>query len=179
MPTLEIDDVIVLLLGSPTNVPALENQISGITRLEKLIFLIENESSLKELICETAGFTAYNFGPFSAAVYKAVDSLHGYDLIEDTGSLTSNSEDSWEQISVIGMGSSDPYATRDFRLTDKGIRYYSVLRDEVPGRYIDELTKLKEQFGSIPLKQLVRYVYQRYPTMTKNSIIRDDILGDD
>lgn len=179
MSVLEIDDVIVLLLGSPTRIPALVGQISGITRLEKLIFLIENESSLDEIMSEKAEFSAYNFGPFSAAVYKAVDSLHGYELIEDSGSLTSNSEDSWEQVRVIGVDRSDPYATRDFRLTAKGKRYYDALCQEVPSKYVEELTRLKEQFGSIPLRQLVRYVYQRYPEMTEKSIIREDVLGNE
>lgn len=177
MPELEVDDVIVLLLGSPTNKPALKNQISGITRLEKLVFLIENELSVKELMCEDAGFTAYNFGPFSAAVYKAVDSLSGYGLIEDTGSITSSNEDSWEQIRVIGVSQADPYATRDFRLTERGIQYYEVISGDISEEDLAELTKLKDQFGSMPLRQLVRYVYQQYPHMTENSIIRDEILG--
>ena len=177
MPELEVDDLIVLLLGSPTSKPALDGRISGITRLEKLIFLLEHESSLKDYMCEDTGFEAYNFGPFSAAVYKAVDSLSAYGLIEDTGSINSSNEDSWEQIRVIGVARPDPYATRDFKLTDRGRLYYDAISAEIPDEGIEELTRLKEQFGAIPLRQLVRYVYQGYPTMTHKSIIREDILG--
>ena len=64
MNQLEIDDVIVLLLGAPTTNRFLQNRIDGITRLEKLVFLIERESSLSELITEDSNFIPYNFGPF-------------------------------------------------------------------------------------------------------------------
>ena len=87
MPKLEIDDVVVLLLGCPTEKPELEDKLSGVTRLEKLVFLVEQETSLGELLDEDANFIAYNFGPFSAAVYQAVDSLSGYGLLEDSASL--------------------------------------------------------------------------------------------
>lgn len=177
MPKLEIDDVIVLLLGCPTAKPELKNKLSGITRLEKIVFLIEKETSLAELLDEDAKFVPYNFGPFSATVYQAVDALSGYGLLEDSRSIADNTEDSWEQISVIGVRCPDPYATRDFKLTEKGMRYYLALTEEVSKEQIDELTNLKEHFGSIPLRQLVRYVYQKYPEMTEISIIRDEVLG--
>ncbi|MDE0117235.1 MAG: hypothetical protein OXT07_11515 [bacterium] len=177
MPKLEIDDVVVLLLGCPTEKPELEDKLSGVTRLEKLVFLVEQETSLGELLDEDANFIAYNFGPFSAAVYQAVDSLSGYGLLEDSASLANSDEDSWEQIRVVGVDRSDPYATRNFELTERGKQYYRVLTEEISDEYIDELVALKEQFGSIPLRQLVRYVYQEYPDMTENSLIRDDILN--
>lgn len=177
MPKLEIDDVVVLLLGCPTGKPELEDKLSGVTRLEKLVFLVEQETTLGELLDEDANFVAYNFGPFSPKVYQAVDALSGYGLLEDSRSIADSNEDSWEQVSVIGVRSPDPYATRDFRLTEKGKRYYRALAEEVSKEHIQELTGLKEQFGLIPLRQLVRYVYRRYPNMTENSIIRDEVLG--
>ena len=176
MPDLEIDDTIVLLLGAPTKNPALQDRVSGVTRLEKLVFLIERETSLKDLLTEDADFIPYNFGPFSKTVYRAVDLLSGYGLVDDSPSIAANDEDSWEQTWVIGFETPDRYATRDFRLTKKGKRYYTVLSREIPESYIRELTAFKEQFGSLPLRQLVRYVYQRYPKMTERSLIRDEIL---
>jgi hypothetical protein len=34
----------------------------------------------------------------------------------------------------------------------------------------------KTKFGRLPLRPLVRYVYERYPQFTDKSEIRDDIL---
>ncbi len=176
MTALEIDDTIVLLLGAPTKNPLLTDQLSGVTRLEKLVFLIEHETTLPDLLVEDADFTPYNFGPFSAIVYKAVDALVSYGLLDDSESTTKSVEDSWEQVWVLGVDRPDRYATRDFRLTEKGRRYYEALIRDIPKRYIRELSELKDQFGSIPLRQLIRYVYLRYPNMTEKSLIRDEVL---
>lgn len=178
MQTLEIDDAIVLLLGVPANDPSLRDQIKGITRLEKLVFLIERETALKDLLKEDARFRPYNFGPFSENVYRSVGYLSSYGLLEDTGRISDNTEDAWEQIQAIGIDQIDPYLTRDFRLTDIGKRYYESLIQDIPEHYIQDLSQFKERFAPIPLRQLVRYVYLRYPDMTERSLIREDILND-
>ena len=171
MQELEIDDAIVLLLGAHTKIAALRDQIRGVTRLEKLVFLIDNETLFGELIKEDAEFRPYNFGPFSEVVYKAVGFLSSYGLIEDTGSSSENTEDSWEQIAVISIERPDPYVTRDFRLTGSGKKYYAALAKDIPANFIRELSDFKDQFGSIPLRQLIRYVYRRYPHVTEQSLI--------
>ena len=180
MPGIELDDLIVLLLGTPTKNRALKGRIEGITRLEKLIFLIEQETSIPKILTEDTNFKPCNFGPFSDKVYKTVDYLSSYGLIEDTGSISNSRDESWEQVNVIDDEFNDPYATRNFTLTEKGLRYYEVLIDELRNEmdYIEELSELKETFGLLKLRQLVRYVYNQYPEMTEQSIIRSSILAD-
>jgi hypothetical protein len=50
--TFEVDDAIVLLLGAPSKFHNLEGRLEGITRLEKLIFLMEKETPLGEKLTE-------------------------------------------------------------------------------------------------------------------------------
>ncbi|MDE0498622.1 MAG: hypothetical protein OXH86_14840 [Acidimicrobiaceae bacterium] len=176
---LELDDLVVLLMGAPSKVPALQNRIEGITRLEKLVFLLERESSFGNILTEDTEFKPYNFGPFSANVYKAVNYLSAYGLIEDSAKIADSREDSWEQIRVIDDGHADPYATRVFALTDLGVEYYAALMEGLDDstRRIDELRKFKHQYAALPLRQLIRYVYNKYPDTTSNSLIRDEVLG--
>jgi hypothetical protein len=121
---LEIDDAIVLVLGAPSKSDKLRGRLEGITRLEKLIFLLERETSADQWLAEKGEFIAYNFGPFSTKVYQAVDMLSAAQIINDSGELTDNKEDSWERKNLIGESSEgvDPYITRDFELTDRGWR---------------------------------------------------------
>jgi hypothetical protein len=177
--SLEIDDAIVLLLGAPSRSNRVKGKIEGITRLEKLIFLLERETKSREWLTEDAKFDAYNFGPFSAKVYQAVDLLSAASLVVDSGAIAENSEDTWEMNNVIGEipGGADQYSTRDFALTERGWRYYNALTSRLPPGAVEEITDLKDKFATLPLRQLIRYVYQRYDSFTKNSIIRDDILG--
>jgi hypothetical protein len=172
---IEVDDLVVLLLGTPG--PTGEGgRIEGITRLEKLAFLIEKERK-PAWLSEQGDFVSHNFGPFSSKIYTAVDTLSAAGLVEDSGALASSTEDAWETEHVIGETPSDPYATRNFELTERGRRYYNALVSELPHGAADDLREFKSRFAGLPLRQLIRYVYERYPDFTDKSIIRDDVLG--
>jgi hypothetical protein len=174
---LEIDDAIVLLLGAPGASDRDRGRIEGITRLEKLLFLFERETEAPNWLREDAGFSSNNFGPFSAKAYQEIEMLTAAGLVEDSATISDSIEDAWETQNIIGEEASDPYATRNLTLTDKGLRYYKALLSELPEDAEVEVAKLKRRFGSMPLRRLIRYVYQRYPDFTDKSIIRDDILG--
>ncbi|KPG44026.1 hypothetical protein [Mycobacteroides immunogenum] len=175
---LEVDDAIVLLLGAPSS-PQLNGEIQGITRLEKLIFLLERETSADSWMTESADFKPYNYGPFSAKVYRAVDMLEAAGLLVDSARDSKSGEDSWEKGNAIyDSADIDPYTTRDFKLTTLGWRYYEKLENALTRDQRDDLSKFKSQFASIPLRQLVRYVYERYDTFTEKSLIREDVLTD-
>jgi hypothetical protein len=80
--TLELDseDLILLLLEANERLLH-KDAISGITRLEKLLFLLKNETDF-EGIANFFIFEPHNFGPFSKQVYEAVDFLEGCELIQ-------------------------------------------------------------------------------------------------
>lgn len=172
----EVDDAIVLLLGSPGRGPASKGKIEGVTRLEKLVFLLERETDLGKLLTEQPEFVAHNFGPFSAKVYQAVETLEAAGLLTDSAKLSATAEDSWESDNLIGEEPANAYTTRDFGLTELGFQYYDALLSELPEETESALQKFKETFGTVPLRQLIRYVYTRYPELTEKSVIRDDIL---
>lgn len=172
----EVDDVIILLLGAPSRFSTLKDRIEGITRLEKLIYLLEVESDLRKLLSESADFQPNKFGPFSSKIYHAIESLEAAGLVEDSTKLADTPADSWESLEVIGEDL-DPYATRDISITDLGRSYYRVLVGELPKGTEAELSAFKDQFGRLPLRDLIRYVYTRHPEMTVKSVIRKDVLG--
>lgn len=174
---LETDDAIILLLGAPGATERDRGRVEGITRLEKLLFLLEMETDAATWLKEKADFSADNFGPFSAKAYQEIETLTSYGLITDSATLSESAEDSWESEHIIGETQAEPYATRNFALTKKGERYYRKLLELLPAEAEPVVSELKRRFGSIPLRRLIRYVYQRYPDFTVNSIIRDEILG--
>ena len=171
---IETDDLVVLVLGAPGPPGQPGGRIEGITRLEKLIFLIEQEQK-PQWLTEDVGFESHNFGPFSAKIYTAVDTLSAADLLKDSGEFSpSSGEDAWEAEHIIGAQTQ--YATRNFELTEKGLRYYKALLNELPDGVEKDLSEFKKKFAALPLRQLIRYVYERHPGYTTKSIIRDDIL---
>lgn len=171
----EVDDAIVLILGAPTPYPALKDRLEGITRLEKLVFLLEKETELGQRLTESPDFTAHHFGPFSVKIYHAVEILKAAELLKETGKLSDSPDESWESANIVGEEA--PYATRDFELTDKGRRYFIALSSELPKSAVRAASQLKDQFGVLPLRQLIRYVYKRYESFTERSKIKQEILG--
>lgn len=172
----ETDDAVVLLLGSPGGPE--EGIIRGVTRLEKLVFLLERETPAREWMTESPEFRSYRFGPFSEKVYAAADTLAAADLVTDSASEATDVSDRWESVSqLMDPGDLDPYTTRDFTLTERGRAYYSALLRELPPGAEEVLRAFKGRFARLPLRQLVRYVYERYPQFTDKSEIRDDVLG--
>lgn len=177
----EIDDVVVLLLGAPSSVVTLRSRLEGITRLEKLIFLLERETSLGAYLSDDADFIAYNFGPFSPKIYQEVGTLAAAGLLTDSAAPADDATDAWERLTAIDAAQEvrpeDAYTTRNFALTELGRRYYDVLASQLPAKVLEELSGFKDRFAALPLRQLVRHVYKNYPEYTKRSLIRDDILG--
>jgi hypothetical protein len=172
----EVDDLVVLLLGAPGG--GEQGELKGVTRLEKLVFLAERETPVGKVLTDRPDFRSHKFGPFSAKVYKAVDNLAAAGLLDDSKAVDAESpDDSWEAGNVVIGSDAAPYVTRDFKLTPVGERYYAALINELPAGVEGELERFKKQFAGQPLRQLVRYVYRRYPEYTDKSEIRDDILG--
>lgn len=170
----EVDDLIVLLLGARGSEP--RGRLEGITRLEKLVFLVERETPVRTWLTERADFRSHRFGPFSSKVYRAVDKLAAAGLVRDSKAVSDSPDESWEAGNVVIGSDAEPYVTRDFELTDLGGRYYDALLRELPSDAESTLEAFKLRFAGLPLRQLVRYVYQRYPEFTDRSEIRDDVL---
>lgn len=174
---LETDDLIVLLLGAPSATPQLRDRLNGITRLEKLVFLLEEETDLEALMSEASDFEAHHFGPFSSKVYSAVETLVAAGLLDQQTVPAGSSEDTWESANLLGTNEGVSYAERRFKLTDRGRKYYQALLAEVPQDVPDRLGRFKDQFAAVPLRNLVRYVYQNHEKFTDKSLIRKQILG--
>jgi uncharacterized protein len=171
---IELDDLIILLLGAPGL--ARSGRLEGITRLEKLVFLAERETPIRAWLSERGDFTSHRFGPFSSKVYQAADKLAAAGLLKDSKLRADTTEDDWETGNLVIGSDSATYVTRDFELTERGQRYYQALLQELPTEAEGLIGRFKGAFASMPLRQLVRYVYQRYPEFTDRSEIKDDIL---
>ena len=178
-PEFEVDDAIVLLLGSDPGHAERRGEIRGITRLEKLVFLLEQETEAAAAMTEAAEYRAHHYGPFSQKVYQAIEVLRAAGLIEDSAQATATNEDQSEYARVAGNDAAPaPYSTRDFRLTEDGRHYYRALVAELPRQVTADAERLRKQFAGWPLRRLIRYVYEAYDEFTTNSRIRGEVLNE-
>lgn len=167
----------------------LTGELGGITRLQKFLYLLENEEDI-QLSNGGFEFKPYKAGPYSAKLYDDLEFLEnlGYVKGEIVGESTEaevaevdalNFEDligSDENKEPVGPG--DAYVERSFKLTRKGKeKVESLLRTNEYTPFIERIRKIKSKFGNYSLKDLLYYVYKKYPDMTIESEIRDRVLG--
>lgn len=177
-PEFDVDDAVVLLLGADPGPREKAGGIQGITRLEKLVFLLDKETDARSVMTEDPDFEAHNFGPFSQKIYRAIDMLAAAGIVRDSSALSSTNDDQEEAASVIGRdAASAPYSSRDLHLTPTGREYYEALLAELPPQFVAQANELRRRFAGWSLRELLRYVYKNYESYTDNSIIKDEILG--
>lgn len=179
---LDPEDIILLLLEANEKLLG-KHALSGVTRLEKLLFLLQKEGDF-ENIGSFYEFTAHNFGPFSKEVYEALDFLEGFELIKvkdrvhssyyaNVGEVLLLQEISEGEVDGLTTGDAIGVTEKMFTLTEDGHKVAQKLRQTIEQRRpkdIEELNGIIRRYGKLPLNQLIRYVYRQYPEMTVKSI---------
>lgn len=169
--SLEGSDLVLMLLAAPTNVPSARDRVNGITRLEKLLYLVEKETSVADAVAgEHLMFTAYNYGPFSKDIYEAVELLEESGLLTEERVVDGRTIDSIEDVNVTGAVEADEYVERRFVLTEHGRLVANLLAQHHPG-VAQQLTGIKDRYAQRSLSGLIGYVYKTYPDSAKNSVI--------
>jgi len=64
-----------------------------------------------------------------------------------------------------------------FELTDDGIKVAETLFNSMDQQQREEIERVKSRFNSLDLRQLLRYVYKKYPESTTESKIKDYVLA--
>lgn len=171
-----------------------KSPIYGAIRLEKMMFLFNEEIAPRlkksgldsELLPE---FISYNFGPFSKDVYEQVELFKGIEFIQVTDLKAKEDmieADDWEELPF-----DDGLKNRGFRLNEEK-RYYKYQMLKQGGEYVEKkilpelsseqvelLLQFKKKITSLSPKQILRYVYTKYPQYTDNSLIKDEVFDDD
>lgn len=140
--------------------------IRGITKLQKLLFLVEKETDFFEKYGDEFAFefNAHKMGPFSKHVYEEIRFLQQLKAIE-----TEPMED---------VGDDDTLTNNVFHINPKGEKIARELSNQLESKYDDELRALVEKYNPMELRDLLRYVYEKYPSFTRESEIKDEILED-
>jgi hypothetical protein len=184
-------NLLLLLVGLDSD----PSGLGGVTRLQKLLFLLEEEEGLKA----TEGgyeFQAFKAGPYSPELYDDLEFLENLGLLR--GEVTSEAsepeaeevdrlsfdhligrevEKSTEGEDVDGPASADTYEERRFRLTDRGReRTEQLLKSAEVGPVVNKIRRVKSKYGKYSLNDLLYHVYTKYPEMTTESEIRDKVL---
>ena len=131
-------------------------------------------------------FFAWDFGPFSVQVYDDLTFFLLRGFIEATPSddepLPESEEEwvLWQSFSTPAAWDEevDPYRDEVFRLREpRGVTFARALYETLSEPQQRLLKEFKARTSTVPLRALVRYVYERYPGMTEKSKIKGQVLG--
>ena len=182
--------LLFLLLGVDSG----PSGLGGITRLQKLMFLLEREEGVES--SNGFEFEAYKAGPYSPQLYDDLEFLENLGYIESEVTAEASEpeaaevdrlsfdhlmgvevEQSSEGNYVDGPASADSFEERRFKLTDQGrARIEELLKSENNTPVVNKIRRIKSKFGRFSLNDLLYYVYRKYPEMTTESEILDKIL---
>ncbi|MGD0265300.1 MAG: hypothetical protein ABSD47_10195 [Candidatus Methylomirabilota bacterium] len=182
-------ELLLLLIGLGEG-KAPTASVSGITRLQKLLFLLEQEGHIQPK-GEGFAFEPYKAGPYSSRLYDDLELLENLGLIRSEATAESTLTETVEidRLSFEdlmggfegrdgGSRAVDSLEERRFTLTSEGKKRAERLL--ATGEYqpvVEGIRKVKSTYSHYSLRDLLRYVYQKYPEMTTESEIINEVLG--
>ncbi len=164
-------DVLLLLLYSNN-----QEEIIGITRLEKLIFLLVQNDYFKKFQKEF-NFIEYDYGPWSSQILDNIEALRSYGLINCKERLLPILEKDYYQdeieLNFDLVKEFHENKTFVYTLSSDGVIVAQKLFSTLGIKESEVLNKIKSKFNKFSLNDLVRYVYHYYPNFTRKSVIKD------
>jgi hypothetical protein len=167
-------DVLLALLYAHETTGLTAEPVRGITRLQKLLFLLWKEGNFYEDIPDLYNFKAYDYGPCMDDLYDDIE------FAEDIGLLTVNEVPSGNEyegadedafLQDFGFRWVKRITRRDFALTETGKQAAKEIYDALDEDRRQRLNQIKRRFNSMPFFDLLRYVYRKYPAFAKKSIL--------
>ncbi len=177
--------LLLLLAGEKDSSPEqYSTSIEGITRLEKLLFLLKTEEGFLENVPEKDdfNFVPFRMGPWTNEIYDEVDFLESLGLL-DKGTPTQcsiiDSEHNNELFSAMVL---DKYQKNSlprneecevFSLTESGKLKALEIWNRLSNNEKNKIIRVKRKYNRMNLKQFLRYIYKKHPEFTTESEIKD------
>lgn len=188
METIGRRDLLMLLIGlSEDGRPTAS--VSGITRLQKFLYLLEREAGIVPT-GDGFAFEPYKAGPYSSKLYDDLELLENLRLLEAEATAESTDTETadlsrltYEDL-VGGFDQLEQpndedraFEERRFSLTQKGLRRVEdLLKAGTLEPVVDGIRTIKSKYGHYSLSDLLYCVYSKYPEMTSESEILDKVL---
>ena len=180
-------DILITLLFAKGSEEHFGEPIEGITRLDKILYLLSESSEFKQIVNKGYTFEADRFGPFAPEIFDDMAALKQEGIIrvvsarEPRNKIETVDEETVEQVLDEDKAKEKnvtwkTYPVERYELTERGLQIGSLLYNGLAENQRMKLEEMKEDFGKMNLKSLLHYVYSKYPRMTEKSEIREKVL---
>jgi uncharacterized protein YwgA len=169
-------DLLMVLLYAPGSSGTAGEPIGGITRLQKLVFLLKEGEGPAAIVASAKEFLykPFRMGPFSQEIYRDLDVLNSLGMLRTRRLeyLITDDDDPDPEDAVYDVTPQERVVeSTQFELSELGKRVGRDLLESLTPRDREGLVQFKKFFNAIPLRQLLIFVYQKYPQYTTESQI--------
>lgn len=171
-------DLLLVLLYAPGKSGSKGEPIEGITRLQKLVFLLQQGKGPRSLVAQAQEYLyrPYRMGPYADQLNQDVDVLTALGLVRTERLrylLTDDSDgpDSADEPTGIPK----KVESLKYCLTSEGESAGQELWASLTDRNRQEMSEFKTFFNQLSLRQLLIFVYESYPSFTTKSEIKSDL----
>jgi hypothetical protein len=176
-------DLLIALLYAPGRRQTVAEPIEGITRLQKLMFLLQQGVGPKRLVqdAQAYGFRPYKMGPYTPQIVTDLEELQAAGIVaserldyllpddSDVGTIESSE---WE----AQRPRTKRVESYRYSLTEGiGMEVGEELWQSLAPRQREELARFKSFFNSLSLRQLLIFTYERFPDFTTESTIKEQL----
>ena len=176
-------DLLLVLLFASGRKDEEPEAIEGITRLQKLVFLL-NQGKGPEVLVKIAReyeYEAYKMGPYAGGLREDLDTLISLGLVgmERLRYLISDDKDDPDyDVDEPDYKQEDKrkrVESQRFYLTENGRNAGKELWENLSSKEKASLKKFKAFFCSLTLRQLLIFVYDQFPRFTVKSEIKEQL----
>jgi hypothetical protein len=175
-------DILIVLLYAPGKSGKPNEPVDGITRLQKLMFLLQQGEGPKQLVSDAMayGYKPYKMGPYAPELQRDLNDL------QSAGIVHTQRLDYWlpdDGDAPSGAGSDAESSGREkrveslrFSLTDEfGMQVGGDLWKTLSAKQQDAMSQFKKFFNALTLRQLLIFTYERFPDFTTESTIKSQL----
>ena len=185
MEKLNRKDILLLLLFAPGMSGDKAEAIKGRTRFTKLLFLLQELHGIDKAVKKYYSFEPYKLGPFTEELYNDLDVLETIGLVQVAVKEFVEESETVEAERIprdlltyadADAITAESYREYEYKLSDSGRKLAHELYNSVPESIRQAVEDVKTKFASLPLAELLRYIYRKFPEMGRKSI-RTDLRG--
>lgn len=167
-------DVLLALLHARGASGKEDEPVLGITRLQKLLFLLWKEGQFYKTVPDLYNFKAYDFGPCMDDLYDDLEFTQSIGLVAVDESAEASEFDNGDEVAFmrsLGLRMPKPKSRRDYALTGTGVEASQDLFNDLSQQDIEAIESIKRRFNRMPFFDLLRYVYNKYPKFAEKSVL--------
>ena len=173
-------DLLILLLYAAGKSGQTNEPVEGVTRVQKLFFLLQQKEYAPDELAEVARkyeFEPYKMGPFTGQLQTELDELQSAGIVRMERLKYWLRDDSDPQDGAAEAGSLQRRVEScRFSLTvDWGEQIAKDLWAGLTPGQRQGLSKFKSFFNSLSLRQLLIFVYEKFPKYAVKSTIKDQL----